>query len=108
MTSNVTPPLNANDPEVERAMKAIEQLPPTQRTEFIRTTYRYVYAYRRTRDPQLLTEFMNSIIGSVVLFESPEYARAVEELRADRQATTGQPAVDVREFLAAERARRAG
>jgi hypothetical protein len=105
---NVTPPLDVNDPEVEQAMKVVEQLTPAQRDELVRTAYRYVYAYRRTRDPNLLIELVNSAIGAVVLHDDPEYARAVDEHRATKESSSGEPPIDVRELLAAERARRVG
>jgi hypothetical protein len=107
MTSNAPGALDAHDPEVERAMKVIGQLSPTERDEFLRTTYRYVYAYRRTRDPNLLTELANCMIGAVPLHANPDYAHAVEELHELKKTATGEP-VDVREMLASERARRAG
>jgi len=38
MKVNVTQPLDANDAEVEHAMKVIGQLTPAQRDEIIRST----------------------------------------------------------------------
>lgn len=108
MTSYMPGALGANDPDVERAMKGIGQLSPIERDEFIRTAYRYVYAYRRTQDQNILIEFVNSAIGSVALRENAEYARALNSLAADREAAKGQPPVDVRQLLTAERERRAG
>jgi len=108
MMSRMPGPLDAHDPDVERAMKATAQLSPTERDEFIRTVYRYVYAYRRTKNPNTLIELVNSAIGSVALRENPEYARALEALHAAKEALEGQPTVDVRELLAAEHERRAG
>jgi hypothetical protein len=108
MMGRMPGPLDAHDPDVERAMKSAAQLTPMERDEFMRTVYRYVYAYRRTRNPNLLIELVNSAVGSVALRENPEYARALEDLQAARDATQGQPPVDVRQLLEAERERRAG
>jgi len=100
--------LEANDPMVERAMKVISALTPSERDEFIRTVYRYVYAYQRNRNANLLIELVNGTLATVALRESPEYARAQEELRIAKEATKGQPPVDIRQLLAEERERRAG
>jgi hypothetical protein len=108
MMNHVYGPLDAHDPDVERAMKTVAQLAPGQRDEFIRSVYRYAYAYRRTRHPNLLIELINSVIGSVALRESPEHAQALEQWRAAREATKGQPPVDVQQLVAEERQRRAG
>jgi hypothetical protein len=106
MQFTVTQPLAIDDPQVLRAMTGVEQLTPTQRTEFIRTVYRYVYAYRQTRDPNLLTQLLNSVIAAVSLREDPEYARAIAELDALKAATSHLPPVDVREVLAEPALRR--
>ena len=108
MTSHMPGPLDSHDPDVERAMKTAAQLSPMERDEFIRTVYRYVYAYRRTKNPNLLIELVNSAIGSVALRENPEYARALDELHAAKDATQDQPPADVLQLLKAERERRAG
>ena len=100
--------LDAHDPEVERAMKIIAQLTPAERDDFIRTAYQYIYAYRRTRNPNTLIELVNSAIGTIALRESPQYAQALEDLDAAIAASKGAPTVDVSQLLAAERKRRAG
>jgi len=100
--------LDANHPLVERSMKVIRSLTPAERDEFIRTVYRYVYAYRNNRNPNLLIELVNGAIATVALRENPEYAQAQEELRIAKEATKGQPPVDIRQLLAEEQERRAG
>lgn len=108
MTSFAPGALDADDAEVERAMSVIGQLPPAQRAEVIRTAYRYIYAFRRTGNPDILIELANGAIGTVALRENPEYAQALDDLHTAIDATKGQPPVDVRQLLAAERERRAG
>lgn len=100
--------LDAHDHLVERAMKVISTLTPSERDEFIRTVYRYVYGYRSNRNPNLLIELVNGAIATVALRESPEYAQAQEELRIAKEATKGQPPVDIHQLLAEERERWAG
>jgi hypothetical protein len=72
--------LAADDPEVVRAMATMATLPPRQQTEVIRTVYRYVYAYRRTRHPNTLIELVNSLIATIVLRTNPGYLRTVHQL----------------------------
>ena len=98
--------LDARDHLVERAMKVISTLTPSERDEFIRTVYRYVYGYRSNRNPNLLIELVNGAIATVALRESPEHARAQEELRIAKEATKGQPPLDIHQLLAEERERR--
>jgi hypothetical protein len=103
-------PLEADDPEVVRAIRVAEQLPPAQQLEFIRTVYRYVYAYRRTGDPALLAVLVDSLAGAVTLYGSPEYGRALERLRAAaaKESADTPAAADAHQLLAAERERWAG
>jgi hypothetical protein len=107
MTSTVLP-LDATDPHVERAMKTVEHLSPEVQREFIRTVYRYAYAYLRTPDPNLLISLVNSVTAGVALREDPDYARAVQELDALKEALKDQPPVDLRQMLAAEHERQTG
>lgn len=82
MEGNLPTPLDPHDPLVERAMKVIEQLSPAERDELDRTVYRYVYAYRRTKNPRLLIELVNGAIATVALRENSEYKRALTEFPA--------------------------
>ena len=84
-------PLEADDPLVQRAMATIECLSPAGWLAIIRTVYRYAYAYHRNPHPLLLTEFLNTLLGSVVLHEHPEYARAVAELNELKTSLDGGP-----------------
>lgn len=101
-------PLDADDAEVERAMRVAAQLPPAQQLEFIRTVYRYVYAYRRTRDPNLLTALASSVTGAVALYENPDYARAVERFRPAGDTQTVGSDDDTNRNCTADRERWAG
>ena len=100
-------PLNPNDPQVERAMKTVAHLSPEARHEFIRTVYRYAYAYLRTPDPNLLIGLVNSVTAGVALRQDPNYAHAVQELAALTEALKDQPPVDFQQILATEHERHA-
>ncbi len=91
MTRHGARPLDTDAPEVERAMAMALRLPQAQRDEFVRTVYRYVFAYRGTRDTGLLTELANGVLASAALRTDPAYLRAIDELRAASDAA-GRPA----------------
>ena len=95
-----------HNPLVERAMTVISTLTSSERDDFIRTVYQYVYAYRSHRNPNLLIELVNGAIATVALRESPEHAQAHEALRLANEATKGQPPMDIRQLLAEEQERR--
>jgi hypothetical protein len=78
--------LAAADPAVVHAMAVLAGWSDTQRLEFIRTVYRYGYAYLRARDRHLLIQLVNSVLAAVVLHTHPDYLRAIHA--PDRPPTT--------------------
>lgn len=101
--TGVPMPLDVDDPDVRHAMGVVSRLPAEQRDEIVRTVYRFVLAYCRRPDTELLKTLVNSMVNSVQLWTDEEYARATAAAERTRRArpVSYDEAVDVIEEFGA-------
>lgn len=83
-------PLPADHPAVVRAMDVLSRLSPAERDEVLRTTYRYLYAYLRYREPELLAQWFDGLTSAPRLYANPEYRRLMAELGTQMHGQRGQ------------------
>lgn len=75
-----------DDPAVERAMETIDGLKSSEQRELLRSSYRAVLAFERTKDVDHLTDFAKNLLATVRLRGIPAYAEALRKARGPRKS----------------------
>ncbi|MEV7013167.1 hypothetical protein [Streptosporangium sp. NPDC051022] len=86
-----------DDPAVERAMETIDGLRPSEQRELLRSSYRAVLAFERTKNIDHLTDFAKNLLATVHLRGIPAYAEALKN--APEGPRGSGEALDVEEVL---------